>query len=55
MVHPGAIYLHEGESYRVESLDFERKLAVLHPADVDYYTLPQQDAFSYGLLCYHNS
>jgi len=43
MVHPGAIYLHEGDSYLVESLDFERKLAVLRSADVDYYTIPQQD------------
>jgi len=43
MVHTGAIYLHEGDSYLVDSLDFERNLAVLHPADVDYYTLPQQE------------
>ncbi|MEN8172529.1 MAG: DEAD/DEAH box helicase, partial [Chloroflexota bacterium] len=43
MVHPGAIYLHEGNSYQVETLDFEHKIAILNPAEVDYYTIPQQE------------
>ncbi|MCG3211097.1 MAG: ATP-dependent RNA helicase DbpA [Anaerolineae bacterium] len=42
MVHPQAIYLHEGQSYRVEQLDLEQKLAHLRPAKVDYYTEPKQ-------------
>jgi DEAD/DEAH box helicase domain-containing protein len=36
--HPGAIYLHQGESYLVTSLDLEQGQAVLRPAQVDYYT-----------------
>ncbi len=42
MVHPQAIYLHEGQSYRVEQLDLAQNLAYLRPARVDYYTEPQQ-------------
>jgi DEAD/DEAH box helicase domain-containing protein len=42
MVHPGAIYLHEGDSYRVDTLDFERDIATLKSVDVDYFTFPQQ-------------
>lgn len=39
-VHPGAIYLHQGDSYRVAQLDTARGLARLQRADVDYYTQP---------------
>ncbi|MBS1250584.1 MAG: hypothetical protein MAG431_02178 [Chloroflexi bacterium] len=38
MTHPGAIYLHEGEIYRVENLDLERGTAHLQPSGADYYT-----------------
>ena len=38
MVHPDAIYLHEGTSYLVENLDLETGVAYLKPAYVDYYT-----------------
>jgi DEAD/DEAH box helicase domain-containing protein len=38
MVHPGAVYLHEGKTYLVEELDLERNEAWLHAAEVDYYT-----------------
>ena len=38
MVHPDAIYLHEGTSYLVESLDLETGVAHLREAAVDYYT-----------------
>ena len=41
-VHPGAIYLHQGESYLVTGLDLEAGIAYLRPVDVDYYTEPQQ-------------
>jgi len=40
LVYPGAIYLHEGDSYIVKSLDTESKIARVAPADVDYYTQP---------------
>jgi len=38
MVHEGAIYIHEGRQYLVESLNWERALAQVKPASVDYYT-----------------
>ncbi|HEY5903141.1 MAG TPA: Zn-binding domain-containing protein, partial [Anaerolineales bacterium] len=40
MVHPGAVYLHEAQSYFVEELDLERQVARLRPAATDYYTEP---------------
>ncbi len=38
MVYEGAVYLHEGTSYLVEQLDWERGLAIARRAEVDYYT-----------------
>jgi DEAD/DEAH box helicase domain-containing protein len=38
MVHPGAVYLHEGQTYFVDNLDLENSLAQLSPCSVDYYT-----------------
>jgi len=38
MVHPEAIYLHEGTTYQVDELDLEAGVAYLHQAVVDYYT-----------------
>ena len=43
MVHPDAIYLHEGTSYLVKDLDLEVGAAYLRPAAVDYYTQAQQE------------
>ncbi len=43
MVHPGAIYLHEGETYLVEELDLENRFAALQPTDVDYFTRPRKE------------
>jgi len=40
-VHPGAIYLHQGETYLVTRLDLDMHLAYLRPVDVDYYTEPR--------------
>ena len=37
-VHPGAIYLHQGESYLVTALDLARRIAWAEPRSVDYYT-----------------
>ncbi len=36
--HPGAIYLHRGETYQVQSLDLEKKVIRAAPAQVPYYT-----------------
>ncbi len=36
--HPGAIYLHRGETYAVESLDLEKKTIHATPANVPYFT-----------------
>ena len=41
-VHPGAIYLHQGESYLVTDLDLQAQVAYLRPVDVDYYTQPRE-------------
>jgi DEAD/DEAH box helicase domain-containing protein len=40
MVHPAAVYLHEGRAYLVEELDLSQGIARLRSADVDYYTQP---------------
>ena len=40
MVHPGAIYLHEAQSFFVEELNLEEHIARLHPIESDYYTEP---------------
>jgi DEAD/DEAH box helicase domain-containing protein len=37
-IHPGAIYLHQGDSYLVKELDLENRAAVVIPTDVTYYT-----------------
>ena len=37
-VHPGAIYLHQGESYLIRELDLARHIAWAEPKPVDYYT-----------------
>jgi DEAD/DEAH box helicase domain-containing protein len=37
-VHPGAIYLHQGESYLVKELDLTRRIAWVEPCSTDYYT-----------------
>ena len=40
MVHPRAIYLHEGVQYFVDELDLERNLARMRQVNVDYFTDP---------------
>jgi len=37
-VHEEAIYLHEGQQYHVDRLDWEEKKAYVRPVKVDYYT-----------------
>ncbi len=41
-VHPGAIYLHQGESFLVRELDLAAGHAILEPVQVDYYTQPRE-------------
>jgi DEAD/DEAH box helicase domain-containing protein len=36
--HPGAVYLHRGESYVVDRLDIETRTVEVSPAKVDYFT-----------------
>jgi len=43
MAHPHAIYLHEAETFRVESLDMEEGIARLRRFDGDYYTMPVRE------------
>jgi DEAD/DEAH box helicase domain-containing protein len=40
--HPGAIYLHQGESYRVRELDLAAGHAIVEPVQVNYYTQPRE-------------
>jgi DEAD/DEAH box helicase domain-containing protein len=37
-VHPKAIYIHQGQQYHVERLDFEQRKAYVKPVNVDYFT-----------------
>jgi DEAD/DEAH box helicase domain-containing protein len=41
-VHPGAIYLHQGESFRVRELDLAAGHAIVEPVQVHYYTQPRE-------------
>ncbi|MGI9603549.1 MAG: DEAD/DEAH box helicase [Acidimicrobiales bacterium] len=38
MVHPGAVYLHQGRHYQVTELDIDDQRAIVEPADGDTYT-----------------
>jgi DEAD/DEAH box helicase domain-containing protein len=38
MVHEGAIYMHQAQTYLVDRLDWDARIADVHPVDVDYYT-----------------
>jgi DEAD/DEAH box helicase domain-containing protein len=38
MVHPKAIYIHEGQQYHVERLDFDERKAYVKRVNVDHYT-----------------
>jgi len=37
-IHPGAIYLHQGESYLITDLDLRSHTAFAKPVEVNYYT-----------------
>jgi DEAD/DEAH box helicase domain-containing protein len=42
MVHPHAVYLHEGQQYFVQELNLGTQTATLIPVLLDYYTEPQR-------------
>ncbi len=44
-VHPGAIYLHQGNSYLVKELNLEAKVALVELTWADYYTQPREETF----------
>ncbi|BBY24174.1 DEAD/DEAH box helicase [Mycobacterium stomatepiae] len=41
-VHPGAVYLHQGDTYVVDSLDLEGAMAFVHAEDPGYATFARQ-------------
>ncbi|TMK89348.1 MAG: DEAD/DEAH box helicase [Actinobacteria bacterium] len=43
LVHPGALYLHQGQQYRVATLDLDDRAAIVKPSDADEYTQPRTD------------
>jgi len=42
-VHPGAVYLHLGQSYEVDELDLRGRRAVVRRFDGDWYTQPKTE------------
>ncbi|MCU1448930.1 MAG: helicase/secretion neighborhood putative DEAH-box helicase [Acidimicrobiales bacterium] len=43
LVHPGALYLHQGQQYRVTTLDLDDRAAWVEPSKADEYTQPRTD------------
>jgi DEAD/DEAH box helicase domain-containing protein len=41
LVHPGAVYLHQGQSYRVTALDLDDGSAIVEPSDGGEWTQPR--------------
>ncbi len=41
-LHPGAVYLHQGETYVVRDLDIRARIAWVEARDVDYYTVARE-------------
>ena len=39
-VHPGAIYLHDADTYKVNALDIDKGECLLEAISTDYYTIP---------------
>ena len=44
LVHPEAVYMHEGQTYLVEDLDMDAGIAYLVRLTPDFYTLPRRDS-----------
>ena len=43
LVHPGAVYLHQGQSYRVGELDLDDGAAIVEPFDGGQWTQPRTE------------
>jgi DEAD/DEAH box helicase domain-containing protein len=43
LVHPGAVYLHRGQAYRVHELDLADHAAIVEPFDGSEYTQPRTE------------
>ncbi len=43
LVHPGAVYLHQGQSYRVGELDLDDGAAIVEPFDGGQWTQPRSE------------
>jgi DEAD/DEAH box helicase domain-containing protein len=44
-LHPGAVYLHQGESYVGEELLIEKGVALVKPFSGSYYTQPKEESY----------
>jgi DEAD/DEAH box helicase domain-containing protein len=42
LIHPGAVYLHEGQPYLIEQLDMQQRMARARPTQVEYFTEASQ-------------
>jgi len=51
--HPGAVYLHKGDTYLVDTLDIETNTVRVTRADVDYYTRVRAHKNTEILAIYH--
>jgi DEAD/DEAH box helicase domain-containing protein len=51
LVHPGAVYLHQGRAYRVDELDLEHRRAIVEPFEGDEYTQARREASIRVLRC----
>ena len=51
-LHPGAIYLHQGEQFEVNSLDLDRSVALVDASDAPYYT-QAKDVTDIGIMAVH--
>jgi DEAD/DEAH box helicase domain-containing protein len=46
-IHPGAVYLHLGQSFEVEELDLRGRRALVRPFAGDWYTQPKKETDTY--------
>ncbi|MFL5782816.1 MAG: DEAD/DEAH box helicase [Thermoleophilaceae bacterium] len=46
-VHPGAVYLHLGQSYEVQELDLRGRQAIVREFSGDWYTQPKKETETY--------
>ncbi len=54
LLHPGAIYLHNGESYEVKQLNIDSLEATVQPVDANFYTEASEQAEISILSCLHS-